>query len=230
MAQSIIKAAMADRLSLPGSRARDGRFVFGKLHTAAEAVGKIREWRVHEKEEGWPDGQPWSVWDTKLHAYAGGLLQGQLNFEEYLVRKIAEAAVNGEILRVLDVGMGSGDQWVGFLKMHKVEFFGTALTMGHVNPALRERVRLCTAASLHKKFAANSFDVVVTHYGAHYQELEAIENAIYVLKNGGEAVLVFQDAVLMEVKIAALVGGRFEFVDETRNNGKHALLHIRKLR
>jgi len=191
-------------------------------------------WRLCEKSNQPIDGTPWPVWETPLKNYAGELSSGHLDFEEYLHKKCSEAEMRGETLRVLDIGMGSGRQWLDFLKTHKVEFFGTALAMTTVNPLLRKRTKLCTAAGLHKKFAANFFDVVVTHCGARDQELEAIENAVYVLKKGGEAAFVFQrfvfqDIVRMKVRIAAILGGRFELVDDTEKNGKGHLLHIRKL-
>ena len=51
---------------------------------------------------------------------------------------------------------------------------------------LLNRVKRCTADNIRKRFSRESFDIIVSHYGMHYQEKAGFEDALYVLKKGCE--------------------------------------------
>lgn len=189
----------------------------------AEAIIQFR------KRERYPWIVPNSTWDTNLDKYAlHGLSRKKLSFRDYLIQKIAQASKERQILRVLDIGMGSGEQWLDFLKQYKIEFFGTATLMSRVVPALQERVRLCSAGGLYKRFPKDFFDIIVTHWGAHHQEAEAVENAIHLLKPGGEAILTFSGDRVVGLEEAAAKTGLFEFVEGSIRDDCN-FIHIRKL-
>lgn len=203
-------------------------YIFGRSNNRQVLARKINEWRAVEREAKWPQ-EPWAVWNTKLENYAGGFCNGKMDFVQYLEAKIAQAGAGGKTLRVLDVGIGTGDQWVGFLKTHSIELHGTALTKNLVHPKLRENVKLCSAAGIHRAFEHCYFDLVVTHYGAHMQEREALENALWVLKKGGEGIFSYQGQTDAKMRIFAMLKMGYGLVGETEKNGKYSLLHVRKL-
>jgi len=112
----------------------------------------------------------------------------RIDFEEYLNNKLAQARKEGRELYVLDIGIGSGWQWKKFLLENPdVNFIGTTLGDYLLVPEIKPRAILCSAAELHKHLAPDLFDIVVSHYGTHKQEMEALENIVHVLKEGCEA-------------------------------------------
>jgi SAM-dependent methyltransferase len=136
---------------------------------------------------------PWVQWDTKLKNYTvhGSVSDDTRNFEmtSYLEDKADQASVNGQTLQVLDIGIGSGNQWIDFLQKHPIDLHGTALSLRHVNPLLSGKVKRSLVINLHSHFKPGSFDVIVSHFGMHQQEKEALEQIIHLLKPGGEAIV-----------------------------------------
>lgn len=149
---------------------------------------QIKEWvdynssMEHEKGYG-----IWTVKYTPLKKYCSDF-DNQLNpprpnFERLLADK---ADSSGSILNVFDLGIGSGERWLPFLAIRKINLMGINLAESQeVHPNLREFIKACNAADLHKFFQPNSIDVFVSHFGVKHQAPEIIENAIYVSKPGG---------------------------------------------
>ncbi len=140
------------------------------------------------------------VLDTPLSRYThdGGIASGpnrkanerRMNFEKYLESKCQDAVAKGGRLKLLDVGIGTGVQWVEFLARHpEIDFFGTACSRGELQEGIRTRVVSCAARDLHDHFSPGFFDLVVTHYGMNCELYEGFENAHHLLRVGGEAVL-----------------------------------------
>ncbi len=125
----------------------------------------------------------WKIWNTTLEKMAGKL---EMDFKDFLLEKIIEAEREGRKLRVLNVGVG-GSAWPQEI-LDRIEFHGTALSHTY-DERLKRKVKIATAAQLHKKFKASYFDIVVSHAGMHGEELHGIENIMHILKPGGHAVL-----------------------------------------
>lgn len=114
-----------------------------------------------------------------------------------MLRKIKERKKSGSSIpiKVLDVGIGTGTQWVDFLKKHSlklgedIEIHGSGLSRILIPDLLKSKVKVCTADNLRKRFKRNTYDVVISHMGTHFQEHEALEDALYVTKRGGEIIV-----------------------------------------
>ncbi len=137
----------------------------------------------------------WHVMHTSLEKYAHPL---QINFKELLLKKVKEAERRGKTLRVLEVGIGLGWQWLDFLKEHGhcVELHATSLTKKIVDPNILKKIQVkaCAASALHRKFKPEYFDVIVSHFGTHFDERRGLESMLLVLKPGGEAIVAGIDA------------------------------------
>ncbi|VVB66459.1 Uncharacterised protein [Candidatus Gugararchaeum adminiculabundum] len=153
----------------------------------------------------------------------------RLKFKDFLLAKIAEAEAKGEVLKVLDLGIGTGEQWIEFLKENegRIEFYGTALTMHSFHPELIGKVTLCSAAELNEIFHEGFFDLVVSHIGIYYQEAEAIENILHVLRPGGEAVITGMTAANPPDLLRPENHQQFYEIISMEGNG-HWTFHLRK--
>lgn len=102
-----------------------------------------------------------------------------------------KAAQQGRRLRMLDVGVGPGKQWLEFLAEHagSVEFHAVALSDEYVEPALRCSLTICAAAGMAHEFPEGYFDVIVSRSGMHRQAMAGIIAIERLLKPGGEAVI-----------------------------------------
>ncbi|NUN11443.1 class I SAM-dependent methyltransferase [Candidatus Micrarchaeota archaeon] len=129
----------------------------------------------------------WDNWVTPLTEYAAPIT----SFENYLTEKIRASK---EKIRVLDIGIGGGSQWKDFVKENDFEFWGTALSETF-EPSLKGKVKICRASELHSFFKENYFDVIVSSFGMHDEELVGIENAVYLLKPGREAFFKMETAL-----------------------------------
>ena len=89
-----------------------GRIFRQEKETINEGFFKADKFRRHEIDH--LNGNPrwcWSVWDTELGKYADSFTARRFDFEQYLLGKISQGAK-----KVLDVGVGTGSQWLEFLR------------------------------------------------------------------------------------------------------------------
>lgn len=168
------------------------RFVPGYLF-GRKAIERELEWSAKAIEQSIAAEKskaslPWRVWHTGLDQYANTF---GLDTRAFLTRKLAEAKNTGRKLRVLDVGVGEGRQWIEFLRENQddIEFHATGLTTHRVHYFLASKTVACTAAELHEKFPAGYFDVILSNQGTHNQEKSGLENIVYLLAKGGEALV-----------------------------------------
>ncbi|MEK6924482.1 MAG: class I SAM-dependent methyltransferase [Candidatus Micrarchaeota archaeon] len=150
-----------------------------------ESREKIAKCRQKENETGLP--KTYSFYRTPLEDYfkTRGM---RFNFKQSLHAKAHAAAKRGETLRVLDVGVGTGEQWLQFLKDHpNIELSATSLTRNGLHPDIAPRTKITTAATLSHHYPEKHFDVVISHFGMHGQEQTGAEQMLHVLKPGGHA-------------------------------------------
>lgn len=129
----------------------------------------------------------WGSWNTQLDKYFPSI---DFNFRKYLVQQLRKAKREKRKLRVLDVGVGTAKQYEKYLKIPALELHATSLT-DSVPAELQSKINFvkCRADQLHTHFAPGYFDIVISSHGCHHQELTLIENAMHVLKPGGEFLL-----------------------------------------
>lgn len=127
----------------------------------------------------------WKFEQTPLKDYGGQFNDVDL----YLKQKAQEASRRGEVFRILDIGPHTGDQWKTFIEKNpNVELYGAGME-DKVKPHVGAKgFKQSLASNLHAHFQPDFFDFVITHLGIHYQPIAAIENAIHLLKPGGEAI------------------------------------------
>ncbi|GEM_PF-3395624 len=153
------------------------------LRDSRQAMGmKLRAFRARDET-----GQ-WGFFQTPLKMYARSNGFKGMNFHKHLLRKLKEAKRAGVKLRVLDIGVGAGNQWAQAAQHPSLELWGTSLS-GVRRSGFPGKLRVCSAASLHKKFKEGYFDLVVSHKGLHGMERPGVENVVWLLKPGGEAIL-----------------------------------------
>jgi hypothetical protein len=124
--------------------------------------------------------------------------------------KIALASETGKIVRLLDIGVGYGNKWPVILKKFEgcLSFQGTALTESpEINKEILPLLKFCSAADLHRHFAPQSFDIVLSVMGVPFQLLEAVENGLFVLAKGGH-LLLFGDFYKNHAKKDLTIVGR----------------------
>ncbi len=160
--------------------------IFKGTDTSPEKCSKICE--IGAKADGW------LIWNTPLkkYTYMPGQnmpMCGRPDFRDLLEEKKTIMRAYGEVLRALDLGIGSGAQWLEDLRDDGISLSGTTLNAKNIHPELNREIIVCDAGSLHKHFPKSSFHVVVSHYGSHLQEIEALWNGLHVLKVGGEMVM-----------------------------------------
>lgn len=156
----------------------------------------VRSERKVVREEG---EVRWIKINTPLSNYTYGYFESLPNgrFDTYLLEKIKEKRKSGSTIpiKVLDIGIGMGNQWIDFLNSHNlklgrdIEIHGSGFTRSAAHPVLKNNVKACTADNIHKKFKRNYYNVVVSHYGLHQQQEAGIEDALHVLKPGGDLIL-----------------------------------------
>lgn len=156
----------------------------------------VQDYRDNEKGKSitWT----WTLTKTPLKYYAcqergsgrGLEKTGYLDVEKHLAGQIKKAVQEGRKLAILDVGGGTLEQWKGLLKRYgkHIEFWSTTLTDDYTHPEMKKYSIQCTADELHLNFMPNYFDFVFTHYGSHIQARELIEDAVWVMKSGGEGI------------------------------------------
>ncbi|MFA6489317.1 MAG: class I SAM-dependent methyltransferase [Candidatus Micrarchaeia archaeon] len=117
----------------------------------------------------------------------------RFDFEKRLLGEIETAENEGRTYRVLEIGGFSFLQWVEISEKKGLELSGITLTQDKVAPEMRNVVKIITAAEISVHFQPDYFDMVVSHYGIPSQQMDAVENILYVLKPGGEAILSGQE-------------------------------------
>ena len=171
-------------------------FLFGQVGTFprketprfAELVKNVK------RERKWSVAGGWDYHSTSISDYVD--TSANFKLDEYLASKIsAHNEVSLEPVRILDVGIGTGNQWMEFARKHSLEIgrdfeiCGTSFTRNGVIDELKEKVKICTANNVHLKFRGSKpFDFVVSHYGMHEMEETGMESAFRTLKKGGELI------------------------------------------
>ena len=127
--------------------------------------------------------------DTALGEYCFPLIGFDL--PSHLSELAQKAARQGRKLRILDVGVGNGKQWLEFLEKYGsvVEFHAIALNDIYVEPALRGSLTLCAAAGMAHEFPEGYFDVIVSRSGRHLQGMAGLVAAERLLKAGGDMII-----------------------------------------
>ncbi|MFA5077229.1 MAG: hypothetical protein WC488_02275 [Candidatus Micrarchaeia archaeon] len=163
--------------------------IFGNHHAKPSEMRLLQTLREQE-EKG--HVQP-KLWRRSLEQYGAGLefrgrgVPGIMGFTQYLEFMCKNSA---DPLRILDVGVGSGAQWVDFLKKFNVEFHATAFNPALIDePAIRNKTVKLAPHELSSLFNRGMFDLVVSYHGTELVEKEALENIMFILKNAGEAIV-----------------------------------------
>jgi SAM-dependent methyltransferase len=183
------KAFPTDSKMAPDSRFSSG-YLFGRY---GRKKGDLSVEIKFERKHGLRDA--WTYADTPLERYASegyGLPKPpRPNVKELLAQAALSSGGNHEPIRVLDIGVGTGKNIdLAFFEMLNIKFDCTSLAMaGDMAPGISRIVTLAQANDLHLKFAPASYDFVLSHYGVHKQLCPAIENIMFLLKPGGEALL-----------------------------------------
>ena len=153
----------------------------------SDVASDLRSFKNAERNSKKPD-HGWKVIDTSLENYASPFA---LNFKEYLHEKINQAKQEGRKLRILDIGAGTGKQWLPFLEKNgnEIELHMIGLTKSIAHPKLRSKFRISSAAKLHALFPPNHFQIIVSHFGTHLQEKPAFEAIVHLLEPEGEAIV-----------------------------------------
>jgi|GEM_PF-6372639 len=174
-------------------------------------------------------GAPWKEWDTPLYRYCAPLAtrDGTAMFDRYL-EKLAFG--NGRFV-VVDVGFGSGRQWLGFLREHRqIDFWGTALLADRVAPSMRKRAVVCSAGAVDRVFPEGFADFLASRFGFH-READLFPAAIAkVLKENGEAVVTaLEGEIRIFMRSALKAGLEILRVGESPGNSPEISVHLRKM-
>jgi len=182
--------------SANGSR-QPPKALFSKEHMWEDKVNlsMINEWRRIDRNTGnlaVSYGNRWRFFNSDLLHYACGQLVepgGKKKLDSFLDYINALVAVE-KSPAMLDVGGGGFCGWEEYLKNNPlVKFSGTAFTKDKVTPEIRPFVKSATAGGLWRHFDRASFDLICTHWGAYSQHMKLIENAMALLKIGGDLIL-----------------------------------------
>ena len=194
---------------------------------------KLAEYEADSYELGkvpWPQ-----VWNTPLSRYSSQLMlklgDMLVDFEVYLTAKSIERELEGKILRVLDVGVGTGRQWIAFLSAHpNVEFHATALLEETINPALRDKVKVCGASAILAEYPLEYFDIISSHHGMHHSEVDALKSIWKLLVGDGEAIVV-GDSFNYNMPSGIMLRRQcpfFEVLGEDTGSTTNVAYHLRK--
>ncbi len=181
----------------------------------------------------------WDFDNTPLSAYASAtfhfprsrrlVTQTYFNFEEYLEKLILDRKNAGikEPLRILDIGMGTGKQWIPFIEKHgkDVTFSGTTLLSDNVDPAMEKYTVKCDVLGVPNHFKPNEFDVVVSRHAMYGQELVGVEVALFEAKIGGEVVITGLSLLDKLPK-----SRRFQVIEKDEHPLRANFYHLRKLK
>lgn len=186
-------------------------FIFGSRAERGPTFQDLKPIAALDRRKKKPNG-----WNTAVGKYA----------ELIYSPKVLESKILDVIARdgkILDVGLGSGIQWLDFCEKHgldiqKVNLSATSLT-DTFHPILKEYgkdVVISDAASLHERFDAGSFDLILSNGSLSRQELSGIENIAHLVKSGGEAIITAKGPMSYEVLIQPLANSNYcELVNYT---------------
>jgi len=151
-------------------------------------LGQRLTWRINSTPLEQYAGPTFAVKDISLHSHYP-------NVKEILADAAGVAAAKGESIRVLDIGVGTGKGInLEFFRQHGIAFDCTTLTPGGgMAREIRKIVKFRQAAGIHRAFPPSSYNFVISHYGTHGQLCAAVENALFLLKPGGEILFSGQD-------------------------------------
>ena len=108
------------------------------------------------------------------------------------MREAEKAFSRGEKLNVLDIGTGDGTTWRKPILEYGEKFNLSATTLcdcREIWEGIRPMLKFTNAARVHLHYPAESFDVVISHYGLHLELGAAFDGIIALLKKGGQAFL-----------------------------------------
>ncbi|MCX8175169.1 MAG: hypothetical protein N3E51_03110 [Candidatus Micrarchaeota archaeon] len=136
----------------------------------------------------------WEIDGTPLSEQAKPL---SLDLEAHLEEKARKARAEGRKLRLLVFGMGSGSpDLAAFLERYAdcVEFHGTTLPQDiSILPPYymqKHKIHFCDVSGATEALGRMGFDIILSHFSTHGQNLLAIDVFYRLLKPGGEAVVV----------------------------------------
>lgn len=170
-------------------------------------AGTLRSYRMYDEASLAKNSKKsldsWAYWSTDLEAYAVCL-----NVRNRVLYGINEAAGKNTTLKVLDIGAGSGAQWLYPDMRHNphLDLYLTSLTPNFhemlkynacIARAVDEKVLISSGSravvvdvlNLENRFRAGSFDLILTHLGMHGDEIAGLKRVHYLLREGGEAIL-----------------------------------------
>jgi ubiquinone/menaquinone biosynthesis C-methylase UbiE len=134
------------------------------------------------------------VWNTPIPDYAKPL---KLDVERLLLKELARAKKKGVPLRGLDVGIGSGKEWLDFAEKHgiaisdsELDLRGSVLLSDYVYPEFHKRTVMCLSSQLAENFPLNHFDIVLTHFGMNGEEFKGLRAIHQIARPGGIVVAV----------------------------------------
>jgi hypothetical protein len=175
-------------------------FIFGKKAIMEEAAWGDKYSRDRADEEQKLGVGMWKVRNTPITNYLHPLYHKEGSFEILLYERLGQAISKREKFRLLDIGVGTGNQWLDFFQLipepalrRNFELSVTSFARTGVADEFQRQLVLTEASGLHKHFEPDYFDMVVAHWGAHCQELIGFENAVYLAKSRGEILFAGDD-------------------------------------
>jgi SAM-dependent methyltransferase len=196
----------------------------------------------HEKNMPWVRksmrAPEWQFWATPLRRYTedtiGNLPKDSriMNFESYLNQFTDKKLADGGKMALLDIGIGGGWQWDKYLSTYEakgVVFKATHMTFEYFDERYGKYTIITPADALHVHFGQGTFDFVSSHYSTYIFENQALENIVWILKSGGEAI-VSSVGQMPDLRSPADYGKYYDIIHEEKlHDGVHSWVYwIRK--
>ncbi|MBP9837702.1 MAG: class I SAM-dependent methyltransferase, partial [Proteobacteria bacterium] len=194
---SKIPAKLSDSIMPPAYKYRlfkDPKFSGLKILSEAEVAEQIR---IHKQNEDKKRDDSWGIKHSPLTRYG-------TNVDRMLVETLQSLPA----IRLLDVGAFTGQQWldegpelgITYLEHPRIQVLLSSLTdlfdygtRDYFDANGNSILILGDVDSLQNKLKIEDYDIIVCHYGAHFQELAFIDLAFKALKKGGSLYLTSSD-------------------------------------